>query len=377
MVHTLQHDMLARRQSDDLSRQRFVLAFKRYVEGSLRPRNRAVYDRAAEPHYRARNGRPPATRDEAQEALLAEQAYQTFSALKSCSQEMLWQSVSECIHRDEDRLRETARHLRQANTRKGSLELDPNFATPRDMKRADIHGQPRGYVHCKDDEDVLAGALYEMGGNIYSMGRGMGGEDSKAGAAMAYLRKTYPDFAPTLILDIGCSAGASSVPYAQSYPDAEVHAIDVGEAMLRYAHARAEALGYPVHFHLRSADDTKFDDSTFDLVVSHNIMHEISHEVRRGMLRETFRILKPGGIAIHQDVMIRYQGWDIFEQAERSWDLRFNTGPFWDLYGDGEILKDARAAGFAPGSVNEIDLQKISGPGAWYALVARKGAPVD
>ena len=37
------------------------------------------------------------------------------------------------------------------------------------------------------------------------------------------------------ILDIGCSAGASTVPYALAYPDAGVHGVDLGAAMVRFA----------------------------------------------------------------------------------------------------------------------------------------------
>jgi cyclopropane fatty-acyl-phospholipid synthase-like methyltransferase len=142
--------------------------------------------------------------------------------------------------------------------------------------------------------------------------------------------------------------------------------------MLRYAHTRAEALGVPVHFHLRSADDTNFPNDYFDLVVSHNMMHEISDRVRRRMMKETFRILRPGGIAIHQDVMVRYKDWSLFEQAERSWDQSFNNEPFWDTYGEADVPADMAAAGFGATNVKELNLVKIDGPGSWYAVVAVK-----
>ena len=90
---------------------------------------------------------------------------------------------------------------------------------------------------------------------------------------------------------MGCSAGSASVPYAQAYPDAEVHAIDVSPGMLRYAHARAESLGAAVHFHQMDSARTSFGSESFDLIVSHNMMHEISDASRRGMLRESWRLL--------------------------------------------------------------------------------------
>ena len=123
---------------------------------------------------------------------------------------------------------------------------------------------------------------------------------------------------------MGCSAGSASVPYAESFPDAEVHAIDIGSGMLRYAHARAESLGVAVHFHQMDAAATGFPDAYFDLIVSHNMMHEISDATRLGMLRETWRLLAPGGVAVHQDVPLRFAGLSEFQKFEMSWDTRNN-----------------------------------------------------
>ncbi|MCL6753034.1 methyltransferase domain-containing protein [Nostoc sp. CCCryo 231-06] len=61
------------------------------------------------------------------------------------------------------------------------------------------------------------------------------------------------------------SIGNSTLPYVDGFPDAEVHAIDVGAPMLRYAHARAESLGKRVHFSQQNAEQTNFPDESFDL----------------------------------------------------------------------------------------------------------------
>src|SRR5690606_108126 len=147
------------------------------------------------------------------------------------------------------------------------------------------------------------------------MGRGIGKGDSKAGAVIAHLAKLRPGWRPQRILDMGCSAGGASIVYAEAFPDAEVHAIDLGADMLRYAHARAEPLGVRVHFHQMSATATKFDDASFDLVVSHNLMHEISGEVRRAVAKESLRLLAPGGICVHQDVDLLFRNTTLWQQA--------------------------------------------------------------
>src|SRR5690606_21591913 len=163
----------------------------------------------------------------------------------------------------------------------------PTFR-PEPVYQMHIHLQPEGYLRAEaGGRGVVSGAFYESGGRLYSMGRGMGKDASKAGAVIAHLAELRPGWAPKRNLDMRCSAGAASTVYAERVPDSEVHAIDLGADMLRYAHARAESLGTRVHFHQMSAAKTSFEDASFDLVVSHNLLHEISGETRRAVARES------------------------------------------------------------------------------------------
>ncbi len=155
------------------------------------------------------------------------------------------------------------------------------------MTAVDTHLQTGGYAMDLGGGDCVAGAMYECGGNLYAFGQGISRTDSKARHVQRFIAERYPQLRPRRILDMGCSAGSASVPYALEFPDAEVHAIDIGSAMLRYAHARAESLGAAVHFHQMDCADTSFAAGSFDLVISHNLMHEISEATRRGMLRES------------------------------------------------------------------------------------------
>ena len=373
MVHELKHSMLATQDADDRARQRFVLALKRQLTGRIRPGNQLIFETRVRPRLQARSrSRAASDREAIKRALLEDNGYQAWSALTRCSQEMLWAAVAEPLLRDQPRLEAEARRLREAPGRLGGLDLDPAFVPPAAMREHHVHLQPQGYAHTAAADDVMAGALYEAGGNLYSMGQGMGGDDSKAGAAIRWLREQYPDFAPRRILDLGCSAGASSVPYALAFPQAEVHAIDIGAAMLRYAHARAESLGARVFFHQMDCGATRFPDGHFDLVVSHNLFHEISNESRRATLRESLRLLGSGGVVLHQDVAIQNALRTPFEQAERAWDVYFNDEPFWEDYADAQIGRELVMAGFPPEAVREFPLAKINGPGHWFAVTARK-----
>jgi SAM-dependent methyltransferase len=375
MVHELKHAVLARQTADDLARQRFVLALKRELTGRIRPGNKLLFDARVGPAMQRRlRSRSSADREEIKRGLLAEPAYQAWAALTRCSQEMMWATVSEPLMRDRERIEAEARRLLDGAQRLGGLDLPPGFEPPQAMREHHVHLQPQGYAYTRDGDDVMAGALYEAGGNLYSMGQGMGGDDSKGFAAIRWIKAQRPGFAPRRILDMGCSAGAGSVPYAQEFPDAEVHAIDIGAAMLRYASARAESLGARVFFHQMDCSATSFPDGHFDLVVSHNLFHEVSDETRNATFRETWRLLAPGGLALHQDVAIQNASRTPFEQAERAYDVYYNDEPFWEDYADADIVRELVAAGFAPGAAREIPLGKINGPGHWFAAVAEKPA---
>jgi SAM-dependent methyltransferase len=366
------HEVLARQTSDDVVRTQFVIGLKRHLRGLARG-NETTYARFVEPRFRARHGRSPATVAEVGAEMAREPYYQLWSSLTRTAQDMMWDVVENTIQRDMPRMLDAARRLTGEGLRRGSLSLEPGFVAPPDVLVADIHCQPGGYMRDAGDGDMMAGALYESGGNLYSSGVGNGQRDSKAGAVIGFLAEHFPGFQPRRILDLGCSAGGASVAYAASFPQAEVHAVDAGPAILRYAHARAEALGVAVQFHQMDVSRMKFADASFDLVVSHNLMHEISRETLTGVFAESRRLLRPGGIAMHQDVPIRGER-TLFERYMFDWETRYNNEPFWQVFADADVPRLLAQAGFAPAAVTEAQVPRLDGPGTWYLALARQSA---
>ena len=364
------HAMLARQTSDDYARAQFIIGLKRQLR-ALASGNELTYAVRAQPKFRALHGRAPASVEEMRTVMTGEPYYRLWSALSRGAQEMMWDIVETTINRDMPRMLETATRLTRAGETRGSLSLDPAFAPPEDVLVADIHCQPGGYMRDRNQDDILAGALYESGGSLYSSGVGIGHRDSKAGAVIAHLAGQFPELRPRRILDLGCSAGGASVAYAASFPDAEVHAVDAAPAILRYAHARAEALGVAVHFHQMDVRRLGFPDESFDLVVSHNLMHEISNDTLDHLFSESHRLLRPGGLAVHQDVPIRGRR-SLFERFMFAWETEYNNEPFWQEFAEADMTRALARAGFDPASIAEAELAKLDGPGSWYVVLARK-----
>ena len=370
-VRDLDHELLPTVTQADRSRQTAVVSIRRLLNQHVRPRNVELFDSEGAPAFIERHGRAPQSPAEVESALFASPGYRRWSAVNRAVQENIWLAVGEPVYRDLPRTRAAAKRLASAVTLKGGLKLDPDISVPGALADNDVHLQPGGYTLDNAEDDIVAGSLYEAGGNVYSFGQGAGRSDSKAGAVQRYLADVAPEFRPARILEIGCSAGAASAAWAAHWPDAEVHAIDLGAGMLRYAHARAEALGVPVFFHQMNGASLAFAEDSFDLVVSHNLLHEIGREERKAMMHESARVTRPGGMVIHQDIALREQP-TVVHATEKKWDARFNGEIFWTHYTEDDLAADMRAAGFDGEYLREDRVPAIHGSGAWYILCGKK-----
>ena len=361
-----QHAMLPKATHDERSRQEYAKSMRAYVTETLTPGNRTIYDKHVVPAYLRTHNHPPETRKDVRESMLREPYHQTWSAMMRTTQELMWDSIGDSVERQLGDLMEAAKSNGGA---KGSLTLDPALKLPNYVTAVDIHCMPGNYTSDLGPDDVFAGALYDRGVYIYMMG-GMGPYNAATGESLInYLNKEYPKFRPARILDMGCAVGHSTLPYVYAYPAAEVHAIDVGAAMLRYGHGRAEAFGKAVHFSQQNAEHTNFPDGHFDLIVSHIALHETSNRAVRNMMRESRRLLAPGGLALHLEVPPFYDK-DPFDQYLTDWDTHFNAEPFIGTLHDLSREDLMREAGFAASEVicEDIPMQVyMDGSGGNYS----------
>lgn len=380
------HAVLPVPTADEFARQEYVKSLKYHLATRVAPGVRSVYQNRLEPEFRARHGRAPANRRDVKTVLGGDPYYRRWSALERNSQEMMWQAVQLSVERQLPRLIDAAR---ATGPRLGSLRLTPGLAPPAYVTAVDIHLMPGGYLAEGTAGDVAAGALYDRGVYVYAGGR-MCPQNADVGqSAAAYLRQAHPDFRPRRILDIGCTVGHSTLPWADAYPEAELHGIDVSAPILRYAHARAESLGKAVHFSQQDAERTDFPDGHFDLVVSHFLLHETSRKGLRNIMREAHRLLAPGGIVMHAEIP-SFKGLSAFDEFMLDWDTHNNNEPFWAGSRELDPAVEAEAAGFRRETVFEAYPEsyycttqrrptrvfkgggEVGGGWRWYAWGARK-----
>lgn len=381
------HGMLPEITADERARQEFVKSLKIHLATKVSLGNKDVYEKRVKPQFVAANGREPANRHEVRKVMEQDRYYQTWSSLQRTSQEMMWDSVAASVERQLPELIEKSKSIAGKRKKLGSLRLDPDLPIPAYHTAVDIHCMPGGYHTELAQDDVFAGAVYDRAVYIYSMGR-MGDMSQDMGATVvSYLKQHHPDFAPKRILDMGCSVGNSTLPYARAFPKAEIQGIDVGAPMLRYAHARAESVGVAVHYSQQNAEKTDFPDQSFDLIVSHILLHETSNAALDAIMAEAHRLLRPGGIMLHAEVP-QYDRMPIFDQFMLDWDTRYNNEPFWGTVHEKNLADVVTEAGFARENVishlqpmtSERDWAKtdvfqcgdFGGGGAWFVFGAKK-----
>ena len=117
------------------------------------------------------------------------------------------------------------------------------------------------------------------------------------------------------LLDVGCGSGALSIRAALTWPDTQVIGIDYWGAAYGYDRAMCEknaaSEGVAARCTFRQGDANKLDfpNGSFDAVVSNYVYHNIVGADKQALLRETLRVLKPGGVfALNDDMKPRMYG---------------------------------------------------------------------
>ena len=330
------HGALAEGAAEDRARQDFAFTLRNLMTGRFMPAMREVFDRRAGPAYVKRAGKATQSPADVRQAMDADPLYRFYLSARRTSQDLIWNSVLPALAHGEASAEPEA-------SAGGSLQLDPEIEVPRYAAAIDIHSMPGGYA--QDSGTAATGALYDRGVYLYMSGLLGPLNDGVGQLAARYLQDAVPPFAPKRILDIGCGVGHATLPYAELWPEAELHGIDIGADLLRYAHRRAESLGVAVDFRQANAERTDYPDGHFDLVTSHIVLHETSTKALPRIFAECHRLLSPGGYMLHVD-QPGFADLDAFATFLQENETHYNNEPFWRRFRRTDLKAAAVEAGF-------------------------------
>ncbi|HAM41384.1 MAG TPA: SAM-dependent methyltransferase [Candidatus Omnitrophica bacterium] len=111
------------------------------------------------------------------------------------------------------------------------------------------------------------------------------------------------------VLDVGAGPGWIPIRLAILSPDYRIDAIDLSAPMLELAREHAKAFGVArrIRFSLGDAKRLPFEDQRFDLVLCHNLLHQLPDPLVA--LREINRVAKPDGALLIRDVRRLARPW--------------------------------------------------------------------
>lgn len=125
--------------------------------------------------------------------------------------------------------------------------------------------------------------------------------------------KRLPVEARGRALEIGCGPGRLMRPISRHF--SEIHGVDVSDEMIRLAREKLRGVGHAVVHHTEGADLALFPAEYFDFVYSYAVFQHIpSREVVFSYLRDSVRVLRPGGLMRCQlnglpETAVRYDTW--------------------------------------------------------------------
>ena len=172
------------------------------------------------------------------------------------------------------------------------------------------------------------------------------------------------------ILEMGCSTGHFTHALAETYPDAEIIGVDVSIRTLEHALRTGNACGYRWQLFLRAAEDTGFDDESFDLVTSYILLHELPADAIRASFAEAYRLLRPGGDLLMSDVA-RYAHLNKVQEWQADQLARYGGEPFWRESASLDLVAALEDAGFEQVEGRALGNQGYPYP---YVVTARKPA---
>jgi len=99
------------------------------------------------------------------------------------------------------------------------------------------------------------------------------------------------------LLDLGTGPGYLPIEIVKRSSSIEIDGVDLGRKLIKMARENARRAGVTnrVNFEFGNASRLRFEDSSYDMVISTGMLHTLKNPIR--VIKECHRVLKPGGEA--------------------------------------------------------------------------------
>ena len=158
------------------------------------------------------------------------------------------------------------------------------------------------------------------------------------------------------LLDVACGTGRTLHQLAVAHPTMRLTGVDLSPAYVRTARRRLDDVA-ELTLAVENAEALPWADASFDIATSVYLFHELPSNARRNVMREMFRVVRPGGLVVIEDSC------QISESAEIATALRefpreFHE-PFYANYLEDDLADLLREAGFVVESTEAHLVAKV------------------
>lgn len=179
-----------------------------------------------------------------------------------------------------------SRRRGQAKAHDFDEQKDYDFDLAPEYSKRNFHYQTNGYFSNESADLYDHQVEILFGGSSHAMRR----------LLVALVKLEIPNQGEGMnFLEIGCGTGILTRFMKLAFPKAKITASDMSSSYLKKAQKNLVDLP-GVNFIQSHAEDLPFKDATFDLVYSCYLFHELPLPVRKAVVDETSRVLKPGGL---------------------------------------------------------------------------------
>jgi ubiquinone/menaquinone biosynthesis C-methylase UbiE len=259
--------------------------------------------------------------------------------------------------------RDNVRQLQQYDWQKELETVENLNLTYPSYYTTSFHAYDRGNL-CWEAALEVESAAYAVHSTIWQKTEGINiNGDPK-------LRQNYHDIlkntlnpSPQNILDLGCGAGMSSFSLQATYPQAQVVGLDLSPYFLAVAQYRSRDRQSSIHWLHAPAEAVPMPDSSFDLVSTFLVFHELPRTAAIATFQEAYRLLQAGGSFALMDM--NPQASDFQKMPPYILTLLKSTEPYLDQYFALDVEKELVNAGFEAPFTAEVSPRH-------RAIVARK-----
>jgi ubiquinone/menaquinone biosynthesis C-methylase UbiE len=224
-----------------------------------------------------------------------------------------------------------SKRRRDKNAHDFSVEAQKHFADVPAYFRRNFHFQTGGYLTKKSAE------LYEHQVQILFIGAA----DAMRRMIIPPMKEVYSGDGKGLrFLEIAAGTGVLSKFVKMAYPKAHITVTDISEPYLAKARQELGVRGFD--FVRAAGEDLPFKDRSFDVVYSCFLFHELPLKIRKEVLHEAHRVLKPQGVFGFVDSLQKTD--TKFLWALKQFPADFHE-PFYKNYTEHDMTGLMKAAG--------------------------------